>query len=369
VQLRRHLWPAFSHRLVERSCLRPPRPVLCRCFPHRESSVAAGADTPAWADSVDISVTNKAELGKGYPQVHVNIQEPIAGFKLKLKRSDGKVQEWKGGGPPGTTRNLDLEQPEGKFSYEGELSVNNKNGSTGSMPLVFDAELWGPLHLKLDKKDVDVAGRKIAFSLSRPISKVELKVLLDSGRPAFDGEIKFNAEPGGTRLDVTWPEASGNVFKIAFRAFDTTGFHTGIDLFPWSINIPHEEVNFDSGKSDIRPGEETKLDKSVKEISDAVFKYGRFAEVKLYVAGHTDTVGSKESNRALSNDRARSIASYFKKKGIKCPIRYFGFGEEALMVGTNDEVDEQRNRRAEYILSVEDPAGKQTPVVPKWQKL
>jgi hypothetical protein len=84
VQLRRHLWPAFSHRLVERSGLRPPRPVLCRCFPHRESSVAAGADTPAWADSVDISVTNKAELDKGYPQVHVNIQEPIAGFKWRV---------------------------------------------------------------------------------------------------------------------------------------------------------------------------------------------------------------------------------------------------------------------------------------------
>ena len=324
---------------------------------------------PAWAESVDISLTPRAELGKGYPQVHVNILEPIAGFKLKLTRSDGQVKEWKGGGPPGTTRSIDLEQPEGKFSYEGELSINNKNGTSASMPLTFDAELWGSLQLKLDKKDVDVAGRKIVFSINRPIAKVELKVLMDTGRPAFDGEIKFNGEPGNTRLSVTWPEATGNVFKISFRAFDTTEFHSGINLFPWSINIPHEEVNFDSGKSDIRPGEEAKLDKSVKLVADAVFKYGAFAEVKLFVGGHTDTVGPKDSNRALSNDRARAIAGYFKKKGIKCPIKYFGFGEEALLVGTADEVDEQRNRRAEYILSVEDPGGKQTPVVPKWQSL
>lgn len=324
---------------------------------------------PAWAESVDISLTPKAELGKGYPTVHVNILEPIAGFRLKLKRSDGKEEEWKGGGPPGVTRDIELKQPEGKFGYQGELTINNKNGSTGTMPLSFDAELWGPLHLKLDKKDVDVAGRKISFSLSRPIAKVTLKVLMDTGRPAFDGDINFNGEAPGTQLSVTWPEATGNVFKISFRAHDTSEFHTGIELFPWSINIPHEEVNFDTGKWDIRPGEEAKLDKAAKLIADAVFKYGQFAEVKLFVAGHTDTVGPKDSNRTLSQNRARSIGGYFKKKGIKCPIRYFGFGEEALLVGTADEVDEQRNRRAEYILSVEDPGGKQTPVVPKWQSL
>lgn len=324
---------------------------------------------PAWADAVDVSLTPKAELGKGYPMVHVNILEPIAGFRLKLKRSDGKDLEWKGGGPPGTTRDIELQQPEGKLGYSGELTINKKNGTTGTMPLQFDAELWGPLHLKLDKKDVDVAGRKITFSLSRPISKVTLTVLMDTGRPAFDGDIGFNGEAAGTRLSVTWPEASGNVFKIAFRAHDTSEFHTGIEMFPWSINIPHEEVNFDTGKSDIRPSEEPKLDKAAKLISDAVFKYKVWAEVKLFVAGHTDTVGSKESNRSLSNDRARSIGNYFKKKGIRCPIEFYGFGEEALLVGTNDEVDEQRNRRAEYILSVEDPGGRQTPIVPKWQNL
>lgn len=325
--------------------------------------------TVASADAVDVALTPKAELGKGFPMVHLTILEPIAGFRLKLKRSDGFDVDVKGGGKVGTRRDIELTQPEGKFGYVGELSINYKNAQTATMPLQFDAELWGPLHLKIDKKDVDLEKRTISFSLSRPVAKVRLKVLMDTGRPAFDGDILFNGEKENTRLEVGWPEKPGKVFKIAFRAFDTAEFHTGVEFFPWSIDIPHEEVNFESGKWDVRPQEEAKLDKSYKLVDEAVFKYGAFADVKLYVAGHTDTVAAKDFNRTLSMNRARAIASYFRRKGLRIPILYTGFGEDALLVQTADEVDEVRNRRAEYIIAVEDPGGKQTPVAPKWEKL
>ena len=43
----------------------------------------------------------------------MHIEEPIAGFELKLERGDGKQVRVKGGGKPGVTRALPLEQPEG----------------------------------------------------------------------------------------------------------------------------------------------------------------------------------------------------------------------------------------------------------------
>ncbi|MFZ5443960.1 MAG: OmpA family protein [Myxococcota bacterium] len=324
----------------------------------------------AFADAVNVSLTNKALKGKGLPAVHVEILEPIAGFRLTLARDGGKPQEWKGGGRPGVTRTIELAQPEGVAKWAGELVINLPNGTTGSMPLEFETELAGPLTLTIDKeKDVDIAGRKLRFTVNQPLAKVHLKVLMDTGACVVDDDIPFNGEPAGTRLEVTWPEAKGQVLKVDLRAFGRSGVYNGVELTPWRIDIPHEEVNFASGKWDIAPDEATKLDASLKLIQDAVAKFGSLAELKLYVAGHTDTVGSNASNLTLSHNRARSIGQYFRKKGLRIAIYFEGFGEEALLVSTADEQDEPKNRRAEYIIAIDDPSTKNVPFQPKWQRL
>jgi outer membrane protein OmpA-like peptidoglycan-associated protein len=168
---------------------------------------------------------------------------------------------------------------------------------------------------------------------------------------------------------VTWPEAEGKVLRISLKAFDTSEFYTAVDLFPWRVDIPHEEVNFASGKADVPAAERRKLDASHALIADAVTRYGRFAELRLYILGHTDTVGDTDSNRKLSLERARSIAAYLRKRGLKLPIFYEGFGEQSPRVSTQDETDEAANRRAEYILAIEPPALASTPFPPQWRKL
>ena len=323
----------------------------------------------ALADAVDISLTGRALIGQGLPKLDIQINDEIVGFEVKLTRSDGRKLQLKGGGRPGTVRSIELAQPEGRFHYTGELIVLFGNQETASMPLDFDAELYGALKMTLDKKDVDLANRKIAFRLSRPATRAEVTVLMDTGDHAFDGEVAFGGEPAGTPLEVSWPATEGRVLKIAVRAFDDAGFFTGVEIFPWQIDIPHEEVNFASGKWDI-PGEEAqKLEHSYKLLAEAVAKYGRLAKVRLYVAGHTDTVGSNEGNRTLSVHRARAIGAWFRKRGLRIPVHYEGFGEQALLVGTADETDEPKNRRAEYIIAVEDPVLKSPPFTPNWRKL
>jgi outer membrane protein OmpA-like peptidoglycan-associated protein len=76
----------------------------------------------------------------------------------------------------------------------------------------------------------------------------------------------------------------------------------------------------------------------------------RFMKMRLYVAGHTDTVGPDGKNRKLSLDRARAIAAYFRKKGVKLPIAFAGFGEAVQKVKTADGISERFNRRADYVI-------------------
>ncbi|MGV3622313.1 MAG: OmpA family protein [Archangium sp.] len=324
----------------------------------------------AFADAVNVSLTNKAMKGKGAPTVHIEILDPIAGFRLTLARDGGKPQEWKGGGKPGTTRNIELSQPDGISKWSGELVINLPNGTTGQMPLEFETELVGPLAITIDKeKDVDVDGRKLRFTLNQPVDKVHFKVQVESGAFLVDDDIQFNGEPAGTKLEVTWPESKSKVLKLDLRAFTKSGVYNGVELTPWRLDIPHEEVNFASGKWDVLPDEAGKLDASFKQIADAMAKVGQYVPLKLFIAGHTDTVGANASNRTLSLNRAKAIGAYFRRKGVRIPIYFEGFGEEALAVSTKDETDEPKNRRAEYILAIDDPTTKNAPFMPKWQKL
>lgn len=324
----------------------------------------------ARADSVNVNLTNKALKGKGLPAIHIEILEPIKGFRLTLSRDGGAPQEWKGGGKPGVTRTIELSQPDGVAKWVGELVVNNPNGTTGTMPLEFETELAGPLTLTIEKdKDFDLAGRKLRFSLNQPIAKVHLKVLMDTGSLIVDDDIEFNGEAPGTKLEVSWPQAKGKVLKVDLRAYAKSGVYNGVEFSPWQIDIPHEEITFASGKWDISAEEAVKLEGSLKLIREAIGKFGALADIKLYIAGFTDTVGPNAANRTLSFNRARSIGQWFRKSGVRIPVLVEGFGEEGLAVLTADEQDEPKNRRALYSISIDDPTVTNVPFQAKWQKL
>ena len=106
---------------------------------------------------------------------------------------------------------------------------------------------------------------------------------------------------------------------------------------------------------------------------------GELSDVRIYskalssndVAAlfNTDTVGDASYNLLLSRQRAQAIAKWFRQRGLKIPIGYEGFGETALLVKTADEVDEPRNRRVDYILSVDEPVFKSSGLRPTWYRV
>ena len=141
------------------------------------------------------------------------------------------------------------------------------------------------------------------------------------------------------------------------KVIDVANFHVGMQVTPFSIDIPHDDVEFASGKHAIKPPEEPKLRATLGHIHKALASHGTLLTLRLYIGGCTDTVGPKGSNQSLSERRARSIAAWFRKNGVDIPTFYKGYGEERLAVPTPDDTDEPRNRRAEYVLSSLSPPG------------
>ena len=211
--------------------------------------------------------------------------------------------------------------------------------------------------LQIDKAKVDLQNHRLELRLSLPPAEVEIKVLAETGEILADERQDFTGQPAGAPLTVTWsPSDPAPPARIELRAHDVTGGFAGVAIFSWAVSIPHEEVVFETDSAAIMPSERPKLLASLQKVNAALGTHKEeFGRPTLFVAGHTDTVGGDAHNLKLSQARAQSIARWFKEHGLRIPVAYEGFGESALAVQTADNVDEVRNRRVDYILSVEEP--------------
>lgn len=212
------------------------------------------------------------------------------------------------------------------------------------------------LEVTIDRAKVDLEGHRLEVKLNHAADKVRLKVLGESGEILAEVEQAFGGAAAGTALVVTWqPSKPEPVARIEVWGHDTDGFYAGIAIVPWSVKVPHEELNFENDSDAIRAPEVPKLEASLKAILASATNHKELGSIGLYVAGHTDTVGSADHNLALSRRRAKAIATWFRAHGLRIPIAFEGFGEHTPLVKTADEVAEPRNRRVDYILALEPP--------------
>lgn len=211
------------------------------------------------------------------------------------------------------------------------------------------------LRLSIGENDIDVAARTIHFQLSgSSVQRVDVEIFSPDGDKLYAGQQTFERARPGDRLDVTWPDLGkqGDNFRMELKFTAANGAWVTFQVTRFYIEVPHEEVEFDTGKWEVKADQQAKLEKPLTLLKEAASKYSSLMNVSLYVAGHTDTVGQANDNQRLSEQRAQAIAQWFTKHGLRgMPIYVRGFGEGAPAVKTADNVPEQRNRRAQYIVS------------------
>lgn len=301
----------------------------------------------AMAQRVGYRLQNRVALGDK-PQVVLQPGEDIQAMEIIIKRKDGPTQTFrKKNLKAGAEVSLPINQPEGRFEYEATLKMTTAQGDS-EVRFEFDAVVARRVTVSVVKDACDLAAGKITLLVDGAVTHADLVVAGESGVIA-ERQVELGHVTPGVPFELTW-QGEGEARQIDVKVHDPAGFWTGLQLVPFSVDIPHEEVNFDSGKSTFQPSEARKLDDTLKLIQAEVAKYGKDLEINLYIVGYTDTVGARESNIGLSQARARAIGAYFRQKGLKIPVYYQGFGEDVLAVQTGDNVDEPRNRRAVYVL-------------------
>lgn len=215
-----------------------------------------------------------------------------------------------------------------------------------------------PLKLQVGERDVDVENRTIQFRLNAKAADAELKIYSAEGSLLHQATTELGGAKAGTRMSVTWPDLGkeGENFRLELTVTDDQEHWVAFEVVRFYLEIPHEDVIFASGSWEIAAEQVQKLEDPLDTLKEAAKRYGKIMQVRLYVAGYTDTVGAPADNQRLSERRAHSIARYFAEHGLKgVQIFVRGFGEGALLVKTADNADEPRNRRAQYIVSTFTP--------------
>lgn len=156
-----------------------------------------------------------------------------------------------------------------------------------------------------------------------------------AGRPgtaSLEGVATAIAVAGDTRADLL--TALGAVEKADRIELNLTG-----------------DVLFDFGKAEVRP-----------DAAETLSKVGRLIEEraadKVYVVGHSDSVGDDAGNLALSQARARSVVDWLQRNAGIASNRLAarGMGEtrplapNSLPDGSDNPEGRARNRRVEFFL-------------------
>ncbi|MDR0667358.1 MAG: OmpA family protein [Prevotellaceae bacterium] len=101
-------------------------------------------------------------------------------------------------------------------------------------------------------------------------------------------------------------------------------------------------IFFDFAKATLRPESKSELNRLVQLMNET-------PSLVIEISGHTDNIGSAQSNKTLSERRAQAVVDYLKKEGIDASrLSYKGYGMDQPIAPNDTDDNRQLNRRTEF---------------------
>ncbi|MEQ8205579.1 MAG: OmpA family protein [Woeseia sp.] len=235
-----------------------------------------------------------------------------------------------------------------------------------ALAAVEDAETPSPRDAALGEHRVYIADRKVEIAMAR--ASVRYAEAQREGLEMARVQTRLDArtrEADRARLAVENARSDADTLReeIAITANDAEQKAAELkrqievleaEATDRGLVLTLGNVLFATGKSELRTGSNTSLDKLVSFLNE-------YPDRSVVIEGHTDNVGSSELNQALSKNRADSVKAYLQGKGIQ-PRRLTtaGMGEGRPLAGNDSESGRQQNRRVEIVIENPTPVATTT---------
>jgi outer membrane protein OmpA-like peptidoglycan-associated protein len=203
--------------------------------------------------------------------------------------------------------------------YEAELQVAHEKKATE------EAEIGKSLALK----EAEAAQNRAA--LEKAVKELAIKAQLEAEtRAARESAAKDRALQSKQDLEVKLVIATQEVAKVRE---DKRG-----------LIVSLSDILFEIGQPKLAPGARDNLVK-VGSILTA------YPDRQISIEGHTDSVGSDESNQQLSEARAQTVRKTLIEAGVKADrVKAAGFGKSKPIASNSTPQGRQQNRRVEVVV-------------------
>jgi len=164
------------------------------------------------------------------------------------------------------------------------------------------------------------------------------------------GETTLKVATGGKEV---WVRVEPGIFSAPTQSYKLQVVEVAAMQQVVSANKLLDELNkagfialyitFDTAKADLKADGRATVAEIVKMLKSA-------PTLKISIEGHTDNVGQPAANKALSENRARSVMAAIVAGGIDAKrLSSAGFGQERPIADNRSEDGRAKNRRVELV--------------------
>jgi len=195
---------------------------------------------------------------------------------------------------------------------------------------------------------IDVEGPDLFVFETGPAIEATQVYISKDGKNWIDVGV---LQGGKADIDISGKVSEPDIFryvKLVDLREDCGGRFPGADIdavgaIGSSLRISlNSSVLFDTGKYELKDTRE------LSGLTDIL----KHMDASITIEGHTDNVGTEESNMVLSKNRADAVKSFLISKGINADqIIAKGFGESNPIASNDTEEGKQLNRRVEIMVN------------------
>ena len=187
---------------------------------------------------------------------------------------------------------------------------------------------------------------KVVRNIENALTKIGGKVLFEGERP-YSATVKL--EKGGKETWVAvsaWPTLYRLTIiekEVMKQEVEANAAAMGSDI-KTTGHVSIYGIYFDTGKAEVKSESQAALQEIAKLLASD-------AGLKLYVVGHTDSVGRLEANMKLSQARAEAVVQALTKShGVAATrLKAQGAGQIAPVASNRTEEGRAKNRRVELV--------------------
>ena len=208
-----------------------------------------------------------------------------------------------------------------------------------------DAELSNHLvHMANRKVDIAtaLAQSRLLVDQRKSLSQQSDKARLDSRTREAD---QANKDAASANVDAELARMDANAAEQEKAELQRQIAELNARETDRGLVVTLGDLLFETGKSELKGG-------TVNNLSKLAAFLNEYKDRTVLIEGHTDSVGSENSNQALSQQRADSVKSYLLSAGINANrLTATGKGEYAPVSDNDSATGRQQNRRVEVIIS------------------